>query len=168
MDKPHLYDLYFLRFAYEIAALKSKDPSTQTGAILVNSENIMLAFGYNHLPWEMNDNPEIWNDREQKYNSVVHAEVDVISVAESYGHSTAGTILYVPWTPCDKCAEAIIKAGISGLVVHQELIDKIPARWKESTDKALDKLVKAGINCRTASGKISGLEIRFDGEIWKP
>ena len=63
---------------------KVKDPSTQTGAILVNPQNIILAFGYNHLPWEMNDNQEIWNDREQKYQSVIHAEVDVISVAESY------------------------------------------------------------------------------------
>ena len=55
--------------------------------------------------------------------------------------------MYVPWTPCESRAEAIIKAGISGLVRHQELVDKIPARWKESTDKALDKLVKAGVNC---------------------
>ena len=161
-------DMYFLRFAYEIAALKSKDPSTQTGAVLVNPGNILIAFGYNHLPWEMNDNLDIWNDREQKYKSVIHAEVDVISVAESYGHSTAGTTLYVPWTPCDNCAEAIIKAGISRLVGHQELIDKIPARWKEPTNKALDKLVKAGVNYRAVSGKIGGLEIRFDGEIWKP
>ncbi|MEK6863372.1 MAG: deaminase [Nanoarchaeota archaeon] len=168
MDDHHPDDLYFLRFAYEIGALKSKDPSTQTGAILVNPQNIMLAFGYNHLPWEMNDNQEIWNDREQKYQSVIHAEVDVISVAESYGHSTVGTTLYVPWIPCDKCAEAIITAGISGLVVHQELIDKIPVRWKESTNKALDKLAKAGVNCRTISGRIGGLEIRFDGELWKP
>ena len=121
----------------------------------------------------MNDNQEIWNDREQKYQSVIHAEVDVISVAESYlekspRFSPAGTTMYVPWTPCESCAEAIIKAGISGLVRHQELVDKIPARWKESTDKALDKLVKAGVNCRTIGGRIGGLEIRFDGELWKP
>lgn len=168
MDDLHPDDLYFLRFAYEIGALKSKDPSTQTGAILVNPQNIIIAFGYNHLPWEMNDNQEIWNDREQKYKSVIHAEADVISVAESRGYAIAGTTLYVPWTPCERCAEAIITAGISGLVGHQELVDKIPARWKESTDKALDKLVKAGVNCRTVSGRIGGLDIRFDGELWKP
>lgn len=168
MDDLHPDDLYFLRFAYEIGALKSKDPSTQTGAILVNPQNIIIAFGYNHLPWEMNDNQEIWNDREQKYKSVIHAEADVISVAESRGYAIARTTLYVPWTPCERCAEAIITAGISGLVGHQGLVDKIPARWKESTDKALDKLVKAGVNCRMVSGKIGGLEIRFDGELWKP
>lgn len=161
-------DLYFLRFAYEIAAIKSKDPSTQTGAVIVNPRNIMIAFGYNHLPWEMNDNPEIWNEREQKYKLVIHAEVDAIAVAAENRFSTAGTTLYVPWTPCALCAEAIIKAGIAELVGHQELVDKIPARWKESTDEALDKLVKAGINCRTVSGKMSGLEVRFNGEIWEP
>jgi dCMP deaminase len=40
----------------KLAALRSKDPSTQVGAIIVNDKKQILASGYNGFPRGLDDN----------------------------------------------------------------------------------------------------------------
>ncbi|MEG1463000.1 MAG: cytidine deaminase, partial [Anaerorhabdus sp.] len=43
------WDQYFMGLAH-LSALRSKDPSTQVGAVIVDSTNRVVSIGYNGLP----------------------------------------------------------------------------------------------------------------------
>ena len=58
-------DDYYMGQAFWIAA-KSKDPSTQCGAIIVSRDNSPLGTGYNGPPKKINDTSVSW-DRPEKY-----------------------------------------------------------------------------------------------------
>ena len=55
----------------------SKDPSTKVGAVLVR-DNRIVSVGYNGFPEGVDDSEERYNNRELKYDLVVHAEVNAI------------------------------------------------------------------------------------------
>lgn len=59
------WDEYFMGLA-KLSAMRSKDPSTQVGACIVNSEYKILSLGYNGMPIGMNDDTAPW-DREGEY-----------------------------------------------------------------------------------------------------
>ena len=48
------WDKYFMQVA-ELSAQRSKDPSTQVGACIVNPENKIVGIGYNGMPIGIND-----------------------------------------------------------------------------------------------------------------
>jgi len=85
---------FFFRHVY-LVALKSKDPSTQIGAVLVNPEDkAVIASGYNGFPRGVKDTYERLNDRSIKYELVVHAEVNAIVDCARRGVCCKGAILY--------------------------------------------------------------------------
>jgi len=45
---------YFITIA-QVCALRSKDPNTQVGVVIVNKNKEIIATGYNGLPWGCND-----------------------------------------------------------------------------------------------------------------
>lgn len=109
------WDEYFMGVAI-LASKRSKDPNTQVGACIVDSNNIILSTGYNGFPYGCSDDEFPW-DREgedTKYNYVVHAELNAILNAR--GKSLSGAKLYVDLFPCNECAKAIIQSGISQVV----------------------------------------------------
>ena len=112
------WDEYFMAVAL-LAAERSKDPSTQVGACIVDSENRIVSTGYNGFPYGCSDDEYPW-DREgedatqTKYGYVVHAELNAILNAR--GRNVAGTRVYVALFPCNECAKAIIQAGISEVI----------------------------------------------------
>lgn len=76
------WDDYFMSLAF-LSAKRSKDPSTQVGATIVNQEKKIVGIGYNGLPMGCNDDEFPWsrddpNKLEQKYFYVVHAEANAI------------------------------------------------------------------------------------------
>jgi dCMP deaminase len=109
------WDEYFMGVAI-LASKRSKDPNTQVGACIVDSDNIIISTGYNGFPYGCSDDDYPW-DREgndTKYNYVVHAELNAILNAQ--GKNLKGAKLYVDLFPCNECAKAIIQSGISELV----------------------------------------------------
>ena len=111
------WDEYFMGVAL-LAAERSKDPNTQVGACIVDSDNRIVSTGYNGFPYGCSDNEYPW-DREgdtqnTKYAYVVHAELNAILNAR--GRSVVGTTLYVALFPCNECAKAIIQSGITEVV----------------------------------------------------
>ena len=100
-------DKYYMQFA-KVAATVSEDPSTKTGAVLVNTNGEIISTGYNRFPDDLDFG---WNN---KYPYVVHSEVDcIVGVPRSY--SDGGT-LFVTLFPCNECAKVIQLAGIKRVV----------------------------------------------------
>jgi dCMP deaminase len=59
-NKNHLeWDETFILMA-NLIAKRSKDPSTQTGACIVNKENIIVGMGYNGFPRGCHDDNFPW------------------------------------------------------------------------------------------------------------
>ena len=111
------WDEYFMGVAL-LAAERSKDPSTQVGACIVDSQNRILSTGYNGFPHGCSDDEFPWNrdeaQGETKYQFVVHAELNAILNAR--GKSLADSKVYVGLFPCNECAKAIIQAGVREVV----------------------------------------------------
>ena len=111
------WDEYFMGIA-ALSAMRSKDPSTQVGACIVNSDKRILSMGYNGMPRCCSDDVFPW-DREgapldSKYLFVCHAELNAILNCAM--GSVRGCTVYTTPFPCNECAKAIIQAGITEVV----------------------------------------------------
>ncbi|MEG2909572.1 MAG: dCMP deaminase family protein, partial [Erysipelotrichaceae bacterium] len=105
------WDEYFMGLAH-LSALRSKDPSTQVGAVIVSPQKKVVGIGYNGFPNGCSDDEFPW-DREgdyeaTKYPFVVHAELNAILNSTKDLH---GCSIYVSLFPCNECAKAIIQSG---------------------------------------------------------
>ncbi|XP_045138164.1 deoxycytidylate deaminase-like isoform X1 [Portunus trituberculatus] len=112
------WEEYFMAMAH-LAALRSKDPSTQVGACIVNSKKKIVGIGYNGMPLGCNDDLMPWgkssnNKLETKYMYVCHAGVNAIMNKNSF--DVSGCTLYVALFPCNECAKVIIQAGIKTII----------------------------------------------------
>ena len=101
-----------------LSSLRSKDPSTQVGACIVNSEKRILSMGYNGMPRCCSDDEFPWgkdeNPLDSKYLYVCHAELNAILNCAS--GNVRGCTVYTTLFPCNECAKAIIQSGIAEVV----------------------------------------------------
>lgn len=98
----------------DLVARRSKDPSTQVGAVILRPDKTVASVGYNGFPRGCSDDPALYADRETKYARVVHAEANAIVTAKE---RLDGCTLYTsPLPPCPACAGLIIQAGITRIV----------------------------------------------------
>ena len=96
----------------ETIALRGTCLRAQVGA-LVTVDNRMVAVGYNgSLPGQPHCNDQTCTPDSPCKNSV-HAEANLIAFSAKTGISLDGGILFVTHSPCRKCAELIIQAGIT-------------------------------------------------------
>ncbi len=114
------WDEYFMGLAH-LSALRSKDPSTQVGAAIVDENHRVVSVGYNGFPKGCDDDEYPW-DREggvldTKYAFVVHAELNAILNSP---RSVQGCTIYVSLFPCNECAKAIIQSGIKRVVYESD------------------------------------------------
>ena len=144
MDKREGYiswDEYFMGVAL-LAAQRSKDPSTQVGACIVDSSKRILSTGYNGFPQGCSDDDFPWNrddsKGETKYQFVVHAELNAILNAR--GKTLSGSKVYVALFPCHECAKAIIQSGITEVVYLSDKYHDTP-----STKASRRMLSSAGV-----------------------
>lgn len=122
------WDYRFLELAKHIAQW-SKDPSTKVGAVIVRPDRTIASVGYNGFPRGVWDQAERYNDRQQKYPMVVHAEMNAILSSKE---PLSGYTIYVnPVSPCATCSGAIIQSGIKR-VVALAAIGSLP-NWTEHT-----------------------------------
>ena len=57
------WDEYFMGMAV-LSSLRSKDPSTKVGAVIVNDEKKVVSIGYNGMPRHIDDDDLTWNKGE--------------------------------------------------------------------------------------------------------
>ena len=135
------WDEYFMGVAL-LAAERSKDPSTQVGACIIDNNNRIISTGYNGFPKGCSDDEFPWNRDaaagETKYPFVVHAELNAILNAR--GKSLSGSKVYVALFPCNECAKAIIQAGISEVIYLSDKYHDTP-----STTASRRMLTAAGV-----------------------
>jgi len=140
----YLWDKRFLELAKHISTW-SKDPSRKIGAVAIRDRQV-LATGYNGFPVGVIDDEDRYNDRDQKYELVVHAEMNCIYNAGRNGMSLRDATMYVYGLPvCHECAKGIIQTGIKRVVIHDTKYTD--ARWINSFGKTLNLFNEAGIIC---------------------
>lgn len=133
------WDLRYLKLAREVSTW-SKDPSTKTGAVIVNGSREFL--GYNGFPKNTLDDPWIYEDRELKLSKVIHCEMNAAIKA---GPLAVGSTLYTwPFMSCDRCAAHMVQFGIKRAVAPkppQDIID----RWGKSISLSKKYFEEAGV-----------------------
>lgn len=135
------WDGRFISLAAVVAGW-SKDPSTQTGCVIVRPDHSIASLGYNGFARGVDDTPERLADRPTKYAMTVHAEVNAIIAAREWLH---GCTVYVhPWPPCAPCAAAVIQAGIARVVSLEPTAEQ-GERWGDSWALARAMFAEAGV-----------------------
>lgn len=155
------WDEFFMGAAL-LCAKRSKDPNTQVGACIVNSENRILSVGYNGFPAGCDDDVFPWertaeNDYDTKYLYVCHAELNAI--LNCRGRNLSGSRIYVALFPCNECAKAIIQSGIKEVVYLSDKYAEAP------TTKASKRMFdSAGVKYKKLSPEKTSLTLDFSEE----
>src|SRR5271157_2853870 len=93
------WDLRFLEMAKLVAGW-SKDPSTQTGAVIVRPNRSVASVGFNGFPQKMDDRSELYTNRDEKYSRIVHCEMNALQFCQD--DNVDGYTLYThPFISCD-------------------------------------------------------------------
>lgn len=164
-------DRDYLRQAYWAAEHRSDDPDTQNGAVLVCERRTVIAA--NSFPPGVAKTPNRLL-RPLKYQLIEHAERRVIYQAARMGIMTEGATLYCPWFACHDCARAIISAGITRVVGHEQVVvmgnirGLMDPTWKQSIEIGNMMLIEAGVQLDYYDGEIGECEVLFDGKLWRP
>ncbi|MFK4786208.1 deoxycytidylate deaminase [Fusobacterium sp. MFO224] len=153
------WDQYFMGIAL-LSAKRSKDPSTQVGACIVNPDKKIVGVGYNGLPQGCSDDEFSWKrDGEYldtKYPFVCHAELNAILNSIK---NLKNCIIYVGLFPCNECSKSIIQSGIKEIVFLSE-------KYKDSPSDIASKrmLDMAGVKYRKLKVEKKEIVLSFDEE----
>jgi dCMP deaminase len=136
---------YYLGIAEQVK-LKSKDQSTQIGAVIVGKDREIRSTGYNSFPRGLDDNRPERQERPVKYFYFEHAERNAIYNAARVGTPLDGTTIYLTsGLPCADCARAIINSGIKKVYCKSVCTTKNKEKWVESQDVAHKMLDECGV-----------------------
>jgi dCMP deaminase len=151
------WDEYFMGVAL-LSAKRSKDPSTQVGACIVNDKNKIVGAGYNGLPIGCNDDEFPWEKQgdflDTKYPYICHAELNAI--LNNIGMDLRNCKIYTALFPCNECSKAIIQSGITEVIY---LSDKYAETEVSRASKLM--LDKSGIKYRKVESSIMSLVLSF-------
>jgi dCMP deaminase len=152
------WDEYFMGVAL-LSGRRSKDPNTQVGACIVNTQNKIVGAGYNGLPIGCSDEDFPWEKQgdflNTKYPYVCHAELNAI--LNNIGMDLSGCRIYSALFPCNECSKAIIQSGIKEIIY---LSDKYNGTEVSIASKRM--LDTAGVLYRKVEVKRKNIELSFD------
>ena len=107
------WDQRFIDLANFVAAW-SKDPSTQVGAVVANPlTKRVVSMGFNGFPTGVDDLEHRLENRDIKYEMIVHAETNALLFA---GPAAEGCTLYVTLEPCSMCSGALVNTKCASVV----------------------------------------------------
>ena len=119
------WDEYFMSIAL-ITSLRSKDPSSKVGAVIVNLKNHIIGTGYNGFIAGSDESSFSWNREgdwlQTKYPYVVHAEANAI--LSSTTSNMEGCRIYSTLYPCNECAKKIAQKEIKEVIYLSEKHNK--------------------------------------------
>lgn len=96
----------------EVVSERSKDPHTKVGAVIVK-DNHILGIGYNAEPKNFRYCFD-WTTSE-KYDFVIHAEMNAIANATTYAVDIRGSDIYVTLSPCPECMKLLMQYEIKNV-----------------------------------------------------
>ncbi|MBQ5911365.1 MAG: dCMP deaminase family protein [Clostridia bacterium] len=150
------WDEYFMGIA-ELSARRSKDPSTQVGACIVDDNNKIMSVGYNGMPKACSDDEFPWDREggqlETKYFFVCHAELNAI--LNYRGGSLEGSRLYATLFPCNECAKAIIQAGIKEIIYACD-------KYADSASVVASKMMFKAAGVKLTPYTVGGKEVHIN------
>lgn len=137
------WDECFMRIA-NVIAQRSKDPSTQAGAVIADQNNVVVGLGYNGFPRGIDNNNLTWERDgsflDTKYAYICHAEENAVYNSNK---PTKACKLYCTLFPCNECAKTIIQNGIEEVIFES---DKYHDGEPFTASRRL--LEAAGVKCR--------------------
>lgn len=147
-------DKFLVRAFYNahLAALKSNDPSTQVGAVIIK-DNFSVTGTNKFLPC-IEETPEKMGNSTIKNLTITHAERNSIrNYIKLTGDEPVGLPLVASWAACASCAIDIIDYGISmvytdyNFFVYAQSVRcaESAMRWEQSMHVALDMFQEAGV-----------------------
>ena len=120
------WDEFFMRVAIT-ASQRSKDPNTQVGACIADTNHRILSVGYNGTPQALSDEDFPWGDSDDplhdKHSYVIHAEANAILNYRGTLRDMAGATVYVTLFPCHECAKMLCQAGVGEVVYLEDKYD---------------------------------------------
>lgn len=115
------WDEYFMGIA-KLSGKRSKDPSSQVGACIVDNNKRIVSIGYNGFPNGIDDDICPWEREgsflETKYAYVCHSEVNAILNSKTPNLDNCS--IYVTLFPCNECAKIIIQSGIKKVIYFED------------------------------------------------
>lgn len=122
----------------KVVAKRSKDPKTKVGAVLVKNNHV-IGIGYNgepkHFTYEFD-----WHSTE-KYDYVIHAEMNAVTNACLMGCNVADSDIYVTLSPCHECMKLLIQHQIRTIYYLDEYKDfELTKRLADNSEIKLIKL----------------------------
>ena len=146
-----------------LIAMKSRDPSSHIGALIVTPDNRLISAGYNGFPRGVEYEDSKRQERPTKYFYYEHAERNACYLARQ---SVEGCIMYTSGTPCADCARAIIQSGIKEVVVDA-VWDSMTAqdKWTEHAKHTIVMFREAGVKLRAINVKPVQISRFFRGKI---
>nr|WP_319388019.1 deaminase [uncultured Cohaesibacter sp.] len=131
------FDEWVLECA-DAVARRSRDPSTKVGCVIVRPDKSFAAVGYNGFPRSMEDRGEWWDSREEKYDRVIHAEMNALAAMKE---PARGCIVYVTHPPCKECTKFLAAHQVAKVVWRHN--DGIQGRF--DTTRSEEILTDCGI-----------------------
>lgn len=136
MDRPS-WTKTFIDIA-KIVSKRSKDPHTKVGAVLVKN-NCVIGTGYNGDP--RNFRYKFKWDTSEKYDYVIHAEMNALANASYNGCQIKDSSIYVTLSPCNKCILNLIQFGVKKIYYLREYKDfELTKKIANNADIELIKL----------------------------
>lgn len=158
------WDDYFMSLAF-LTAMRSKDPSTQVGACIVNDRNRIVGVGYNGMPSNCPSDQLPWSkvspegELDTKYPYVVHAELN--AVLNKNAESCSGCRIYTTLFPCNECAKVIIQAGIKQVIFAS---DKQKEKLSAKASRRLFELANVELRQHVPEAELLHLPLRYTEE----
>ena len=127
----------------EAAAVKSKDPSSKMGCVIVDPHKRVVSLGYNGLVQGAKESKLTLSERPMKYYFVIHSEMNALLFAK---HDLTGCTIYNRVATCDNCLKHCLQAGIKRFVykdlrVHSHSTDPKKSMTNLETDEAVIRLL---------------------------
>ncbi|XP_046275021.1 deoxycytidylate deaminase isoform X1 [Marmota monax] len=182
---------YFMAVAF-LSAQRSKDPNSQVGACIVNTENKIVGIGYNGMPNGCSDDLLPWRrtadnklDTKYPYDFPVMPETvyfhtwlrppqkwhsssklchaELNAIMNKNSADVKGCSMYVALFPCNECAKLIIQAGIKEVIFMSD-------KYHDSDETTAARLMfeMAGVTFRKFTPKCSKIVIDFDSINSRP
>jgi dCMP deaminase len=163
------WDEYFMTMAY-LVAMKSRDPSTKVGAVIVGPDHEVRSTGYNGLPRGAKEIEDRYVEKAYKYMALNHAEENAILHCARVGVPIKGCKLYTPWIPCCRCTKAILQAGIIEVIYDENFPGndlKQQYSWQESIALSRELMGEAGIVLRGFSDSLIKIQKFYREEVFE-
>jgi len=143
-QKQREWDEYFMKIA-ETVALKSKDPSSKMGCVIVDQNKRVVSLGYNGMLQGADESKMTLSERPMKYYFAIHSEMNALIFAK---RDLTGCTVYNRVATCENCLKYCLQAGIKRFVyeelrVKSHSTDRAHSMTNVETDEAIIRLLSS-------------------------